>query len=149
MSEINLENKIESDEAKSHNNSLNQIQEHLEGLKTKDDEHDKLFFIVCEALKEEGLDLPNEKMEDIREMNIGDDHFIVLRFKDCVSMSCNKNQEASLAKIKGDQYVMEGEEVRSYREKYYNYLAAFLIMQNKIIDGKSRLAKTRLEKLGI
>ena len=137
------ENHLEKNEAK-----LESAQESLETLNNNDDSH-KLFYIVVEELRENGYELPNDKIEDIREMHAGNGEFVLVRFKDNVSIMFNKENDEVITQIKGEQNPLSGSEAEEYRQKYYSYTLKFIETRNEILKEGSLLAKRRLEKMGI
>ncbi|MEI6352439.1 MAG: hypothetical protein WCO35_00685 [Candidatus Nomurabacteria bacterium] len=150
-----LENGLENKEGKENGNEknlniiLDNIKESLENLDKVKDESDNLFSIVVEELSKDGIDLPNEKIKDIRFSNINNEDFFIVSFDNSITMMFSNTSKDILTKIKGEQYFIVGNEAEEYRDKYYNYLLKFLEKRKEILKSKSLLAKTRLERLGI
>jgi hypothetical protein len=144
-----LENRIEAKEKHGFNEKLEAIQDTIESLKVTDEDTGNIFTIVVEALEEEGILLPNDKIIEIKELQTATkENTYVIRFKEGISMIFVGTNEV-LVKIKEDMYSLEGEELEEYRKKYFSYVTQFIAMKQKIHKGTTEVAKRRLEKFGI
>lgn len=144
------ENKIEREEAGHLNERLSEIQHSLEGLKEDETLVDNIFLIVVESLRSKGHNLPNEKIISIKKLYTAqNEEAVIVTFKDGVSILFGQSGATVTVKIKHELYSITGDESSEYREKYYAYALLFITELATLKIEDSKLAKARLDKIGI
>lgn len=110
---------------------------------------DKTFWIVVESLVEQGHNMPNDDIYEIKKSNYGKIEAIILKFSTDVTLVFSHEGKELMAIIKGESYTVEEKEAENYRNKYYNYALLYLKEEKEILKKRSHLAKTRLDRIGI
>lgn len=144
------ENKIEREETGHLNERLSEIQHSLEGLKEGEVLIDNIFLVVVESLRVKGHELPNEKIIGIKKLYTAqNEEAVIVSFKDGVTILFSQDGVSVTVKIKHELYSVTGDESKEYKEKYYAYARLFISELENLKIEDSKLAKARLDKIGI
>lgn len=145
-----IENNLEREKVLKFNERLGEIQNSLEGLKEEEVLIDNIFLIVVESLRNKGYELPNEKIISIKKLYTAqNEEAVIVTFKDGVNILFGQDGATVTVKIKHELYSITGDESSEYREKYYAYALLFITELATLKIEDSKLAKARLDKIGI